>query len=131
MTTIGLDDIGTSTGSVAKLLFRKFGGLEVIEFPTPKFWILPHSTQFSGKGYHRSSKASGREDLEIEEPVACWNFSAFDFHPTLPGMLGPTLIRHQVVQMRQPREKRPLAPCGMMEAFHGKQFPLDGVMGLV
>jgi hypothetical protein len=61
----------------------------------------------------------------------CWNFSAFDFHPTLPGMLGPTLIRHQVVQMRQPREKRLLAPFGMMEAFHGKQFPLNGVMGLV
>jgi hypothetical protein len=33
--------------------------------------------------------------------------------------------------MRQPREKRLLAPLGVMEAFHREQFPLDSVMGLI
>ncbi len=28
-----------------------------------------HSTQFSGKEYHRSSKASRREDLQVEHPI--------------------------------------------------------------
>ena len=56
---------------------------------------------------------------------------AFHFHATLAGMLGPTLIGHQVVQVGQPREKRLLAPFGMMEPFHREQFPLDGVMGLI
>jgi hypothetical protein len=31
---------------------------------------------------------------------------AFNFHTTLAGMLGATLIGHQVIQMRQPRDKR-------------------------
>ena len=31
----------------------------------------PHSTEFSGKGCHRSSKPSGGEDLQIEQPVLC------------------------------------------------------------
>src|SRR5712691_394848 len=53
---------------------------------------FPHSTRFSGKGYHRSSKASRREDLEVEEPVACGHCSSFHFHAALAGMLGPTLI---------------------------------------
>jgi hypothetical protein len=38
----------------------------------------PHSTQFSGKEYHRSSKASRREDLQVEEPVACGDGASFD-----------------------------------------------------
>jgi hypothetical protein len=33
--------------------------------------------------------------------------------------------------MRQAREKRRFAPARVMEALHGKQCPLDGVMGLV
>ena len=53
---------------------------------------FPHSTQFSGKEYHRSSKASRREELEIEEPVVCWDCSAFHFHPTLAGMLSAPLV---------------------------------------
>jgi hypothetical protein len=69
--------------------------------------------------------------LEIEEPVLCWHFPAFDFHATLAGMLGPTLIRHQVVQVGQPREKRLLAATGMMESLHREEFPLDGVVGLI
>jgi hypothetical protein len=31
---------------------------------------LSHSTQFSGKGYHRSSKAARGEDLQVEHPGA-------------------------------------------------------------
>jgi hypothetical protein len=54
----------------------------------------PHSIAFSGGGYPHSSKASRRENLEIEQPVACRDYASFDFHPTLPGMLGPTLIGH-------------------------------------
>ena len=56
-----------------------------------------HSTEFSGGACHRSSKASRRENLEIEQPVVCWDFSSFHFHPTLAGMLGSTLIRNEVV----------------------------------
>jgi hypothetical protein len=55
----------------------------------------------------------------------------FHFHPTLPGMLGASLIRHQVVEAGQSREKRLLAATRMMKAFHGKQFPLDGIMRLI
>src|SRR5215468_436895 len=46
-------------------------------------------------------------------------------------MLGSTLMRNQIVQMRQPCEKRWLAAPGMMEPLHGKQLPLDGVMDLI
>src|SRR5216684_2846522 len=91
----------------------------------------PHSTELRGGACHRSSKASRREDLEIEQPVACWDCASFDFHATLAGMLGPTLIRNQVIQVREPREKRRLAPVWMMEPFHREQFPLDGVVSLV
>jgi hypothetical protein len=77
-----------------------------------------HSTQFSGKEYHHSSKAARREDLQVEEPVSCGDDASFDFHPTLPGMLGTTLVGHEVVQMCQPSEKRLLAPFGMVKAFH-------------
>jgi DDE domain len=55
----------------------------------------------------------------------------FHFHPTLAGVLGTTLIRHQVVQMREPRDKRLLAPAWVMEPFHHEQFPVDGVMSLI
>jgi hypothetical protein len=72
-----------------------------------------------------------REDLEIEEPVSGGYSAAFHFHPTLTRMLGATLIRHQVVQVRQPDKKRLWAPLGMMEAFHREQLPLDGIMGLI
>jgi len=30
--------------------------------------------------------------LDVEEPVMCWYTPAFHFHPTLPRMLGSTLI---------------------------------------
>ncbi len=46
-------------------------------------------------------------------------------------MLGATLIRDEVVQVGEPREKRLLTATGMMEPFHREQFPLDGVMRLI
>jgi hypothetical protein len=33
--------------------------------------------------------------------------------------------------MGQPRDKRLLAPFGMMETLHRKQLPPDGVVGLI
>src|SRR5687767_3486389 len=57
--------------------------------PSSRF---PHSPGFSGKGCRRSSKASRRENLEVEEPVTCRDGASFDFHATLASMLGPTLI---------------------------------------
>jgi hypothetical protein len=81
---------------------------------------FPHSPGFSGRAYHRSSKASRREDLQVEEPVACWDCSSFHFYPTLPRMLGATLIGHQVVEMGQPREKRRLAATWMMVTVDGQ-----------
>ena len=80
---------------------------------------------------HHSSKTSGGEDLQIEEPVCCGYSSAFHFHATLTRMLGATLIRDEVVQVGEPREKRLLTATGMMEPFHREQFPLDGVMRLI
>jgi len=49
----------------------------------------------------------------------------------LASMLGSTLIRDEVIQVREPCEKRLLAPFRMMKPFHRKQFPLDGVMRLI
>jgi hypothetical protein len=69
--------------------------------------------------------------LEIEAPVACRDSPAFHLHPTRPGMVGAPLIRDQVVQVRQARETRLLAATWVMQAFHGEQFPLDGVVRLI
>src|SRR5712691_2912422 len=71
------------------------------------------------------------QNLEIEEPILCWDFPSLDFHPALPGMLSTTLIRHQVVQMREPCEKRLLTATWMVKSFHREPFPLDSVMGLI
>src|SRR5262249_42210694 len=46
-------------------------------------------------------------------------------------MLGAALIRDQVVEVRQPRQKRLLAAVWVMEAFHGEELPLNSVMGLI
>src|SRR5438309_9679764 len=81
--------------------------------------------------FSQSSKASRGENLQVEHPVWCGDASAFHCHATLAGMLSPTLIGDQVIEVRQPCQKRLLAAFGMMEAFHGEQFPLHGVMGLI
>jgi hypothetical protein len=77
-----------------------------------------HSIGFRGRVCPRSAKASRGEDLELEEPVCSGYSSAFHVYATLPGMLSPTLIRDEVVQMREPREKRLLVATGMMEPLH-------------
>jgi hypothetical protein len=69
--------------------------------------------------------------LEVEHPILCRDASAFHFHATLASVLGPTLIRHQVIQVGHAREKRLLAATWVVKAFHREQFPLDGVVGLV
>jgi len=46
-------------------------------------------------------------------------------------MQGATLVRNQVIQVCQSREKRQLTPTGVMEALHHKEFPVDGVMRLI
>ena len=33
--------------------------------------------------------------------------------------------------MRQPREKRCLAPTGVMKAVHGEELPIDGMVRLI
>ncbi len=90
-----------------------------------------HSIGFSGGACHCSSKASRGEDLEVEEPVACRDFASFDFHTTSAGVLGATLVGDEVVQVCQSCKKRPLAPMGMMECFHHKELPVDGIMRLI
>ena len=45
-------------------------------------------------------------------------------------MLSPALIRDEVVQVREPRQKRLLTAAWMVQPFHGEQLPLDGIMGL-
>src|SRR5215510_11591370 len=73
---------------------------------------------FRGKGYHRSSKASRREDLQVEEPVSCGDCSSFHFYATAAGMLSAPLVGHEMIQMGQSSQERLLAPLGMIEAFH-------------
>ena len=80
--------------------------------------LFPHSIGFSGSVCPRSSKASGSEDLEIEEPISCGDCTSFHLHPTLPSMLGTTLVGHQVVQMCEPSQERLLAAFGMMKSLH-------------
>jgi hypothetical protein len=69
--------------------------------------------------------------LYIEEPVRGGYSSTFHLHPTLPGMLGSTLIRYQIIQVREPRQKRLLTATWMVKPFHSEQLPLDSVMGLI
>ena len=69
--------------------------------------------------------------MDIEEPVAGRYASAFHFHAALTSVLGPTLIRDEAVQVREPREKRLLATPGMMDSLHRESLPLDGVRGLI
>ena len=69
--------------------------------------------------------------MQVEHPICGGDAAAFHFHPTVARVLGSTLIRHQVVQVGEPRQKRLLAPVGMMKGFHHEQLPVKSVMGLV
>ena len=86
-----------------------------------------HSTELRGGACHRSAEASGSEDLQVEEPVSCWDGVSFHLHATLASMLGTTLIWDEVVQMCEAREKGLLTATGMVKPFHGEQLPLDSV----
>jgi hypothetical protein len=68
--------------------------------------------------------------LPIEQPGGGRDSSACDFHPPLARVLCSTLIRDQVVQGRPPRQKRPLAPVGMMPGLHQAPLPGAGLRGL-
>ena len=103
-------------------------GIEERQWYTEKIHI---PSNYVVRHLRSSLQASRCKDLEIEQPVVCRDFTAFHLHPTLAGMLGTALIRHQVVQVSQACEKRLLAPARVMKAFHGEQFPLDGVMRLI
>jgi hypothetical protein len=59
------------------------------------------------------------------------DFPSFDCHPTLAGMLSPTLIGDQVVQGCQPSQTRRLTPVGVREALHHEQVPVDSIGGLI
>src|SRR5262245_2354577 len=48
--------------------------------------------------------------MSTSQLISGWDGSSFDFHPTLPRMLGAPLIGDQVVQVGEPCEKRLLAP---------------------
>jgi hypothetical protein len=69
--------------------------------------------------------------VEIEEPVACRYSSACHFHAASPGMLGPTLLWSQVIEVRAPGEQRLLTAVGMVNRFPQEPLPLNGVVGLV
>src|SRR6266704_2361728 len=74
------------------------------------------------RSFRRALIPSRGQDLQVEHPVGCGYASALYFHPTETRMQGAPLIRNQVVQMRQPREKGRLTPTGVMEALH-RIFP--------
>src|SRR5262249_9570193 len=74
---LGLIGFGNSPGRIS--IFTK----------KPK---ISHSTELRGEACHRSAKASGGEDLQVEEPVTCGDGASLNFHATLAGMLGSTLI---------------------------------------
>src|SRR5215831_20685156 len=79
----------------------------------------------------RTLIASRREDLQVQHPVRCRDATALHFHSTFACVQGPTLIRDQVVQVRQAGEKRGLTPTGMVEGFYGEEFTVDGVVRLI
>jgi hypothetical protein len=42
--------------------------------------------------------AARGEDLQVQHPVGSRHATALHFHPALPRILGPLLIRNQIVQ---------------------------------
>jgi hypothetical protein len=64
----------------------------------------------------------------MEEPVCGGDASACHCHTAWAGMLGAPLIRDEVLQGREPWEKRLLAPWRMLHPLHRQPLPLAGVM---
>src|SRR5262245_45817343 len=83
--------------------------------------------RFSGGWGPHLAKAARGEDLQVEHSICGGYAAAFHFHATLPGMLGSTLIRDEIVQVGEPRQKRLLMATGMVKRFHHEQFPVDGI----
>ena len=69
--------------------------------------------------------------MPSEPPVWCGYSPAFHCHAPVAAMLGPALIRHQVVEVCQPWETRLLAATGMLEPVHREPLPRNGVVGLI
>jgi hypothetical protein len=46
-------------------------------------------------------QASGREDLQGEEPVACGDCASFHFHPAEASVLGAPLIRYGLLVLQR------------------------------
>jgi hypothetical protein len=84
--------------------------------------LVAHSTELCGGACHHVPKASRGEDLHIEEPVRGGYSPAFHCHPALTGMLDPTLIGYQVVQVREPRQQRLLTAVWMVAPFIANSF---------
>jgi hypothetical protein len=93
---------------------EQFGHSEALVSGLHHQLFFPHSTKLRGEACHCSAKTAGSEDLQVEEPVSCWDCSSFDFHTTLASMLGATLIRDEVVQVGEPGQKRLLAATWVM-----------------
>src|SRR5215467_12609385 len=96
------------------------GGRSVRMLSTPADWArkshIPPNLVV--ERFSQSSKASRGENLQVEHPICGGDAPAFHFYPTVARVLGSTLIWDQVVQVGEPRQKRPLAPAGMMKGFH-------------
>src|SRR5215510_9464011 len=61
----------------------------------------------------------------------CRHATALYFHPTPARVESPALVRDQVVQVGQPREKGLLTATRMMKPFHHEELPLNSIMGLI
>ena len=86
--------------------------------PATMRWFFHIPPNLVVERFSQSSKASRGENLQVEHPICGGDAPAFHFDPTLARVLGSALIRDQVVQVSEPRQKRPLAPSGMMKGFH-------------
>ena len=75
--------------------------------------------------------ASRGKDLQVKHPIWRRQDPAFHFDPTLTCIQGSALIRNQVVQMRQAGKKCCLTPTGMVEALHGEELSVHGIVGLI
>jgi hypothetical protein len=61
----------------------------------------------------------------------CRYAPAFHCHATLASVLGPTLIRNQVRQGRQPGEQCLWAAAEVVQPLHREQLALDSMVGLI
>lgn len=77
----------------------------------------------------RSAQASRGEDGALEPPVACGDCATLHCHPPWASRLGATLLREQVVELREAGEKRLLAAWRMVAAWQHARLPLAGVVG--